>query len=83
MSDPGNYRTKEEMDAKKDEDPILRLKAYILENKLSDIDALDAIDDKVKAEVMESVEFAENSPFPDLDTIYEDIYTQDDYPFLT
>jgi len=83
MSDPGNYRTKEEMDAKKDEDPILRLKAYILENKLSDIDALDAIDDKVKAEVMESVEFAENSPFPDLDTIYEDIYTQEDYPFLT
>ena len=36
MSDPGNYRTKEELDAKKDEDPILRLKAYILEHKLAD-----------------------------------------------
>ena len=83
MSDPGNYRTKEELDAKKDEDPILRLKAYILEHKLADLDALDAIDDRVKEEVMESVEFAENSPFPELSTIYEDIYTQEDYPFLT
>ena len=83
MSDPGNYRTKEELDGKKDEDPILRLKAYILEHKISDNDALDKIDDEVKAEVMESVEFSENSPFPDLDTIYEDIYTQKDYPFLT
>ena len=83
MSDPGNYRTKEELDEKKDEDPILRLKAYLLEHKLSTNDALDVIDEKVKKEVMESVEFAENSPFPDLDTIYEDIYTQKDYPFLT
>ena len=83
MSDPGTYRTKEEMDAKKDEDPILRLKAYLIENKLSTNEALDVIDEKVKKEVMESVEFAENSPFPDLDTIYEDIYTQKDYPFLT
>ena len=83
MSDPGNYRTKEELDSKKDEDPILRLKAYILEHELASNEALDKIDDKVKAEVMESVEFAENSPFPDLDTIYEDIYTQENYPFLT
>ena len=83
MSDPGNYRTKEELDTKKDEDPILRLKAYLLEKKISTNEALDEIDEKVKAEVKESVDFAENSPFPALETIYEDIYTQDDYPFLT
>ena len=83
MSDPGSYRTKEELDEKKDEDPILRLKAYLLEHKLSTNEEMDAIDEKVKKEVMESVEFAESSPFPDLDTIYEDIYTQKDYPFLT
>lgn len=82
MSDPQKYRTKEELDGKKDSDPILKLKAYILEKGLADNDALDKIDDAVKQTVMESVEFAENSPFPSLETIYEDIYTQDDYPFL-
>ncbi len=83
MSDPQKYRTKEELDAKKNEDPILRLKAYLLDNKLATNDSLDKVDEEVKQEVLESVEFSENSPFPDLDTIYEDIYTQEDYPFTT
>ena len=80
MSDPQKYRTKEELDAKKDEDPILRLKAYLLEHKMSTNELLDKIDEEVKQEVMESVEFAENSPFPDLETIYEDIYGEDNFP---
>lgn len=83
MSDPGNYRTAEELDRRKDEDPIIQLKAYILENKLGDLSTLDAIDDEVKQEVLESVDFAENSPVPPLESIYEDVYVQDDYPFLT
>ncbi len=83
MSDPQNYRTKEEMDAKKNEDPIIRLKSYMIEHKLSTNEALDAVDEEVNIEVLASVEFAENSPFPDLETIYEDIYTQKDYPFTT
>ena len=83
MSDPQKYRTKEELDAKKNEDPILRLKAYLLENKMTTNPDLDKIDQEVKQEVHDSVDFAENSPFPDLDTIYEDVYTQADYPFLT
>lgn len=81
MSDPQKYRTKEELDAKKDEDPILRLKAYMLEHKLATNAYFDKVDEEVKQEVMESVEFSEQSPFPDLETIYEDIYTQEDYPF--
>ena len=83
MSDPQKYRTKEEMEAKKNEDPIVRTKQYIVENDLADVEALDAIDEKVKAEVMEAVEFAENSPFPDVSTMYEDVYVQDDYPFIS
>jgi len=82
MSDPQKYRTKEELDSKKEIDPIIRLKAYIIEKELATNDDLDAVDDDVKAEVLASVEFAENSPFPDESTIYEDIYTQKDYPFL-
>lgn len=82
MSDPQKYRTKEELEAKKNQDPIIRLKAYILQHKLTTVKALDAIDDDVKDEVMASVEFAENSPVPDLSEIYEHIYSDSDYPFL-
>ncbi|MBT4052005.1 MAG: pyruvate dehydrogenase (acetyl-transferring) E1 component subunit alpha, partial [Bacteroidetes Order II. Incertae sedis bacterium] len=83
MSDPQKYRTKEELESKKNEDPIIRLKAYILENKITNDDALDAIDDDVKKEVMASVEFAENSPAPELSEIYDNVYDEADYPYLS
>lgn len=83
MSDPAKYRTKEEMETRKNEDPILRLKAYIVDHEISDADALDEIDEEVKQVVLDSVEFAENSPYPPIETIYEDVYAQEDYPFLT
>ena len=82
MSDPQKYRTKEELEQKKDEDPILVFKAYLLDNDLATNEQLDALDEEAKAEVMEAVAFAENSPFPEIETMYEDIYTQDNYPFL-
>ena len=83
MSDPAKYRTAEELESRKEKDPILQIKAYILENEISPIERLDEIDEEVKQEILDSVEFAENSPFPPLETIYEDIYVQEDYPFLT
>jgi pyruvate dehydrogenase E1 component alpha subunit len=83
MSDPGNYRTKEELDSRKDDDPVIRLKAYIIERELSTNDDLDLVDTAVKKVVLESVEFAEANPYPDLEAIYEDVYAQDDYPFLS
>jgi len=82
MSDPQKYRTKEELESKKNEDPIIRLKAYMLENKITNEETLDSLDEDVKAEVMASVEFAENSPAPDLQDIYDDVYDTRDYPFL-
>ena len=62
--------------------PILRLKAYILENSLAENDALDAIDDAVKQDVLDSVTFAESSPAPSLEEIYDDIYEESNHPFL-
>ena len=82
MSDPQKYRTKEELDAKKEEDPILRLKAYLLEHQLATNEALDAFDEEVKAEVLDAVEFADASPLPELADAYTDVYSQQDYPFL-
>lgn len=83
MSDPGKYRTKEELEQKKNEDPIFRLKAYILDKEIAGNEPLDRIDEEVKDEVMAAVDFAEESDVPPLETIYEDVYVQADYPFLT
>ena len=82
MSDPQKYRTKEELEGKKGEDPILRVKAYILEQELFPVGRLDEVDEDVKAEVLAAVDFAEQSPLPDVSTMYEDVYAQDDYPFI-
>ncbi|NBC01011.1 MAG: pyruvate dehydrogenase (acetyl-transferring) E1 component subunit alpha [Bacteroidetes bacterium] len=82
VSDPANYRTKGELDQKKGEDAIIRLKSYLVQHDLSTNEALDDIDDEVKQQVLDAIDFAENSPLPDLEAIYEDVYTQDDYPFL-
>ena len=83
MSDPANYRTKEELDSMKEEDPIIRLKGYMLEHELASNEELDAVDDEVKQEVMDAVTFSEESDAPAIREIYEDVYSQGDYPFLT
>jgi pyruvate dehydrogenase E1 component alpha subunit len=43
---------------------------------------LDEIDAKIKIQVQESVDFAENSAFPDKSEAYKDVYVQEDYPFI-
>lgn len=83
MSDPANYRTKEELDSMKEEDPIIRLKGYMLERELTSNEELDAADAEIKQEVMDSVAFSEESPAPATSEIYEHVYAQTDYPFLT
>jgi len=82
MSDPQKYRTKEEMDKRKGEDPILQLKSYIIGRKLSTLAKLDDMDDKAKEIVMASVKFAEESEMPSEASMYEDVYANDDFPFL-
>ncbi|MEM6268253.1 MAG: pyruvate dehydrogenase (acetyl-transferring) E1 component subunit alpha [Bacteroidota bacterium] len=82
MSDPAKYRTKEELEAKKAEDPIVDLKAYLLEHNISTEEVLKEIDVKVKKVVADSVTFAEESPYPDASELYEDVYYVPGYPFI-
>ena len=82
MSDPQKYRSKEEVEAYKDRDPIEQVKYTILENKILTQAELDEIDAKIKVLVQESVDFAEASPFPTPDEAYKDVYMQEDYPFV-
>lgn len=81
MSDPAKYRTREELEKYKDQDPLAHLKMYMLgENVVSD-DDIKRIEDKIALEVDECVTFAEESPYPDPSAIYEDVYVGE-YPFI-
>jgi pyruvate dehydrogenase E1 component alpha subunit len=82
MSDPAKYRTKEELEEYKEKDPIEYVLKVILEKQYATEEEIEAINDKVKAEVDDAVEFAENSPYPDVSEVYKDIYTDENYPFI-
>jgi pyruvate dehydrogenase E1 component alpha subunit len=83
MSDPGKYRTKEEVERYKDQDPITLVLKTIESKKMLTKKQLADIEKKVKDIVNESVEFAETSPDPDVSELYKDVYMQEDYPYIT
>ena len=74
MSDPGNYRSKEEVTKVKEErDPINLYKTYLLENKLCNEEQLKEIAKEVKAIVDEAASFAQSSPEPDPSELYTEV----------
>ena len=81
MSDAQHYRTKEEVEEYRNIDPIAQVKAVILEKKYAKQEELDAIDKSIKARVAECEKFAEESPYPEKDVMYNAVYEQEDYPF--
>lgn len=81
MSDPAKYRTKEELENYKKLDPIERVRETILKKKWLTVKQLEEMEAKIEAEVEASVEFAENSPYPDAAELYTDVYVEE-YPFL-
>ena len=83
MSDAQHYRTKDEVAEYKKIDPITQVKDLILKKKYSTQVELSKIDDKVKNMVKECEKFAEESDYPDTSLMYDVVYEQDDYPFLT
>lgn len=82
MSDPQKYRTKEEVAKYQDIDPLTTTLNTILKNKYANQKWADEIEDKITQIVQESVDFSENSPWPEDDELYKDIYVQADYPFM-
>lgn len=83
MSDPAKYRTKEEVEEYKERDPINQVRSTILEQKFATEEDLGAIDERVKHEVSDAIKFAEESDFPGDEELLKDIYTEEDYPFIT
>ena len=82
MSDPQKYRSKEEVAEWMEQDPIEHCLKMIKSNKWLNDKQIEEIDTWVKKEVDDSVEFAENSPYPDADELYEDVYMEPNYPYI-
>lgn len=83
MSDPQKYRNKDEVAEYQKIDPITTTLDAILKNKWANQAWVDEMDQKIEKIVEETVQFSEDSPLPDNDELYKDIYVQPDYPFMT
>ncbi len=82
MSDPAKYRTKDEVEEYKEKDPIDHvLKVLKEEYKVTEAE-IELMNTRVKNQVDESVQFAEESPWPNDDELLKDVYKQVDYPFI-
>lgn len=82
MSDAQTYRTKDEVKEYQDQDPIAKVLNLLVANKWIDDAGIEKIEENVKAIVDESVQFAEESPFPDPEELYKDVYSEPNYPYI-
>jgi len=76
MSDPDNYRGKEEIKEWQGRDAILSLGDHLQKQKMAGKDELQKIDEAITAEVEEAVKFADESPEPDVKDLYRDVYAE-------
>ena len=84
MSDAvsGTYRPKSELEEWQKRDPIVLLRMHMQELKQLDDAQLHELDELIKKEVQDAWDFADNSPEPPLEALYEDILvdtTSDSY----
>lgn len=82
MSDAQHYRTKEEVEEYKKIDPITQVLDVIKAKKYATDAEIETIDERVKDLVAECEKFAEESPFPQKNVMYDVVYEQENYPFL-
>jgi len=78
MADPEDYRTKEQVAEWRKRDPIELLGARLVKEGALDEDALRELDEAAVARVDEAVAFADASPFPSPESLYDDVYVLGD-----
>jgi pyruvate dehydrogenase E1 component alpha subunit len=77
-ADPEVYREKEEVEEWQRKDPIETFVARLLDEKILTGEEVQEIRDQADRTVEEAVEFADNSPEPPLDSLYDDLYVLGD-----
>jgi pyruvate dehydrogenase E1 component alpha subunit len=74
MADAGRYRTSQEVDEWRRVDPIVTFRAKLESAGLLPPDQSEQIEEETEQFVAACVRFAEESPYPDLSTLYDDVY---------
>ncbi len=73
MSDPAKYRTKEEIEAYRLQDPILLLKVIMANQNLLTEKQFENMDSEIRKICDDAVSFAERSDWPSRQTLFEDV----------
>ena len=76
MSDPDDYRTKREEKIWKERDPIVKLAKQLRDKAIITPDELKDLQDEVNTKVDESIKFADESSWPELEELMKDIYVE-------
>lgn len=74
VSDPGLYRTKDDLKACMLKDPILQLQADMIAAKMLTEEQFKEIEKECRDRVLAAIKFAEESPWPDPSTLGEDVF---------
>jgi pyruvate dehydrogenase E1 component alpha subunit len=74
MADPEEYRTKEQVEEWRKRDPIETFAARLVEEGVIDEDERERIDEEALATLDEAVQFADDSPHPEPESLYDDLY---------
>jgi pyruvate dehydrogenase E1 component alpha subunit len=76
MGDPERYRKPDEIKKYQENDPIGIYRRHLLENEIAKEGELDDLDTRAEAEIQEAVEFAESSPDPEPEALFEHVYVE-------
>jgi pyruvate dehydrogenase E1 component alpha subunit len=79
MADPEDYRSKEEVAEWRERDPIPAFGGLLEREGMLTAEQREQIDRDAMQRVEQAVEFAEASPFPGPETLYEDVYVLDEH----
>jgi hypothetical protein len=74
MADPEEYRTKDEVEEWRRRDPIASFSKRVVDEGVFQEKDLEQLDAEAIETVDEAVRFADDSPFPELDSLYDDLY---------
>ncbi|HMS44018.1 MAG TPA: thiamine pyrophosphate-dependent enzyme, partial [Pyrinomonadaceae bacterium] len=74
MSDPGKYRTTEEIKKYQERDPIILFQDSLKEAKVFDDKDFEELTNQAKEAVDKAVKFAEESPFPNESSLMTDVF---------
>ncbi len=75
-SDANKYRTKEEIAAWREKDPIPRLRGYMLSGGLFSEEEVVRIETRAQDDIEAAVQFAQNAPEPTLEDLLSDVYSE-------